>query len=170
MPLTSAQQIIVKADILANGDLNSKPNTADGAFAIADLYALTAVPDYWVYKTSLGKHDLTDKVSPDGTSFTWAGNGFISRASGEIAAWIELFNSSLTCNPSLPNVRQAFQDIFSGAGNAAANRTHLLAMARRKANRLEKLLATGTGTTVSPATMTFEGLVSYVDIQAARNS
>jgi hypothetical protein len=35
---------------------------------------------------------------------------------------------------------------------------------------VEKLLATGTGSDGSPATMGFEGPISYQDVQAARAS
>lgn len=134
MALTLAQQTIVKNDILANGDLNSKPSNTDGNSAISDLYKVIASPDYWVWRTHIPKDEITQKVSQDGTSFIWAGNGFISRTAGEISCWLELFSGG-SCNASLPNVRQAFNDIFNGAGNAALNRTHLLAVGRRKANR-----------------------------------
>jgi hypothetical protein len=66
-------------------------------------------------------------------------------------------------------VRAAFDDVFSGTGAGAVNnRAHIVAMSRRLASRIEKLLATGTGTTGSPATMGFEGPISYRDIQLAR--
>lgn len=169
MPLTLTQLQAIKADILANGDLNSQPNNSDGAFEIARLYNLAASPDFWAWKTRVTKDELTNSVSVDGTTFTWVGNGFITRSAGEQTAWRELFNGNNQINPSLANVRQAFQDIFSGTGNAAANRTHLLAVARRKASRVEKLLATGTGTTGSPATMAYEGPIGFQDILDARN-
>lgn len=170
MALTTAQKAAVKADIIANGDLNSQPNNTDGAFAIAALYNLPAAADFWVWRTSIDKKELTNATSQDGTTFNWTGNGFITRSVGEQTAWRELFNSTYTVDASLPNVRQAFSDIFSGAGNAAANRTHLLATARRKTSRIEKLLATGTGTTGSPGVMGFEGQISYQEIDEARNS
>lgn len=168
--LTTAQQATVKADILADQTLNAFPNNSDGAFAIAAIYNQTAAPDFWVWRTNVPKNEFTNSTGPDGTTFTWVGNGFITRSAGEQTAWVELFNSTHSVNASLPNVRQAFADIFSGSGNAAANRTHMLGVARRKATRLEKLLATGTGSTASPAVMGFEGSVSYSDIELARQS
>jgi hypothetical protein len=179
MPLTPAQLSTLKTHIAANTNqvlyggvltnINAVPNNSDGNLAIADWYNLTASPDFWVWRTSVEKKEVTTQVSVDGTTFTWAGNGFISRSVGELECWNQLFNSSLTCNPSLPNVRQAFTDIFSGTGNAAANRTHLLASGRRKATFTEKMFATGTGSTASPATMSFEGGVTASEIDAARN-
>jgi hypothetical protein len=171
MPFTTAQKATVKADILANSDLNTQPNSADGNFEIARLYNLSASPAFWVWRTLVTKAEYTQTASVDGTTFNWTGTGFITRSQGERDAWNAIFNSQAACNPALPNVRQAFLDIFSGAtAPAPANRTHLAAMSRRLATRLEKLLATGTGSTAAPATMGFEGTVSYQDIADARDS
>ena len=164
---TTEQQAAIKADILANPDLDAFPNTVDGAFGIRDLYAVEAVPLFWVWKTQLHEHEITGESSPDGTLWDWS--AYISRSVGERDGWVRMFNTSLTINPSLPNVRQGIGDIFSG-GTGTDQRAHLLAIARRNANRLEALLATGTGSTVSPATMTFVGAAGYQDIYDARNS
>jgi hypothetical protein len=51
--LTTAQLAAVKADILANGDLNSKPNTSDGNHAIAQLYNALASPAWTVWKSNV---------------------------------------------------------------------------------------------------------------------
>lgn len=168
--LTTGQLTTLKADIIADGTLNAQPQNSDGAFAIAAVYNQIVAPDFWVWKSSVTKNDFTTGVSVDATTFIWVGNGFITRSVGEQAAWQELFNGSGGVNPSLANVRQAFTDIFSGTGNAASNRTHLATMARRKATRAEKLFATGTGSTGSPAVMAVEGNLSYQDVQAARTS
>lgn len=167
--LTSAQLATLKADILADPAFNSVPQGSDEAFTIAAAYNLPAVPDFWVFRTAVSKAEYVQTTSVDGTTFNWTGTGFITRSPGEQAAWRELFNDSGLCNPSLASVRQAFQDIFSGAvAPAPANRTHLATISRRKATRAEKLYATGTGSTASPATMVFEGALSYLDVQNAR--
>lgn len=175
MQLTLSQEQALKADIIAASDpacvaLEASPTNSDLAFAVKDLYNATASPDYWVWRTSVSKKEIVEQTSIDATTFTWAGNGFITRSAGELECWNQLFNSTLTCNPSLPNVRQAFQDVFSGTGNAAANRTHLLACGRRKASRVEKLLATGDGSTGTPATMGAEGPLSFQDVLDAMAS
>jgi len=168
--LTPAQLLALKNDILADSALNFQPNTSDGAFAIAAAYNLNAAPDFWVWRSQVSKDELVTSVSVDGTTFNWTGSGFISRSAGEQAAWRELFSAEGFVDPSLPNVRQAFADIFSGSQSPApANRTHLLAVARRRATRAEKLFASGTGSTGNPATMGFEGWLQYQDVQAARN-
>ena len=170
MPLTAAQKVTLKADILADPTLNAEPNNDDGAFAIAAAYNLNAVPDYWVWRSNVPKNEFTQSLSIDGTTFTWTGNGFIGRTQGERDAWRELFNATNSVNPSLANVRQAFQDIFSGAqAEAVANRAHMATVGRRKARRGEKLFATGLGTTVAPSVMGYEGTISFQDVSSARN-
>jgi hypothetical protein len=170
--MTPAQQATVKADIENTPALNAFPNNSDGNLAIAQLYNAAASPDFWVWRNAVAKHEVVGQLSRTGTSFVWAGNGFITRSAGELECFNQLFNSSLICDPSQANVRQAFADIFSGAGNAALNRTHLDVVSRRKASRIEKLLATGSGldTTAGAGTMGFVGSVSGNDIDLARNS
>lgn len=129
-----------------------------------------ASPDFWVWRTSVSKDELTNSTSVDGTTFSWTGAGFITRSQGERDAWRELFNSQNRVNPSLDQVRTAMGDIFSGGtAPAPANRTHLLTIARRKATKFEKAVATGTGSTASPAKLTFEGSVTAQDVSEARN-
>ena len=112
---------------------------------------------------------MTSATSVDGTTFSFP--QLIARTVQEQFGWRELFNGSESCNPSLPNVRQGFADVFSGAqAGPTAQRTHLLAVSRRLATRFEQVFASGTGSTASPATMAVEGPVSYQDIEQARNS
>lgn len=184
--LTAAQLTTLKANVLASSDqittaagpacagfvgtaVNAVPNTPDANLCLAAVYSLNASPDFWVWRTAVTKNEFVTSVSVDGTTFNWVGNGFITRAAGEQVAWRELFNGNETVNPSLANVRQAFTDIFSGTGNAAANRTHLATVARRRAKRGERLFTTGTGSTGSPGLLVFEGDFRLQDIEAARN-
>jgi len=99
----------------------------------------------------------------DGT--TWNYTIYIARSQGERDCWGDMFSDRAGVNPSLPNVRQGWADIFSG-GPGTAQRTHLLAMARRLANRGEKIYATpqSPASTSSPSTLTFEGTFSYDDV------
>ncbi len=159
MALTPAQQSTVKADIAANSDLNTKPNNSDGAFAIAALYNLPASPVFRVWRTSV----LTRECK---TAMVWT--EYIARSEMERDAW-QFMLADGSINPSDANVRQGILDIFSGAGGAGT-RAALTAIAKRDSTRIEKLLATGTGTDGTPATMGFEGPISYNDVQSARNS
>ena len=166
MTLTTAQLTTIKADILLYPVLSAQQNNSDGAFAIAAAYNLIASPDFWVWKTNLSEQACVAETGPEGTVWSWP--QYIARTEPERDGWKRLFAADST-NPSLPNVRQAVADIFGGAQAApTAQRTHLLAIARRKATRAEKLFATGTGSTAIPATMIFEGSnLSFQDVIAA---
>ena len=168
--LTPAQQQTLRDAIAADPQLAAQPMNADGHFAIAQAMNDTASPDFWVWRTSVTKDELVAKVGPDGTTFSWTGAGYITRSQGERDAFNAIFDSRGAVNASLANVRQAFADIFSGnTAPAPANRTHLLAVSRRKATRAEKLFATGTGSTASPATLALEGALSAQEVELARN-
>jgi len=187
MPLNATQLQTLKTDIQANTNVipEGMPNagafvgiqvkdipndSGDGNFAVASWYNLNASPDYWVWRTSVAKGEYVNSTSADGTTFNWTGTGFIGRSQGERDAWREMFNGTNVVNPSLPQVRQAFQDIFSGGtAPAPANRTHMAAISRRKAKNGEKLFATGTGSTASPAVMGYEGSISLQDVNSALN-
>ena len=163
--LSVTQLTTLKADILADPILAAQPNNSDGAFAIAAAYNLPAAVDYWVWRSFVSQEECVGATSVDSTNWSWT--SYISRSQGERDVWREMFADTGGINPSRANVRQGLQDIFSGAGGAA-QRTHLLAVARRKATRAEKLFATGTGSTGLPGTMAFEGSISFGDVEAAK--
>lgn len=157
--LTAAQASVLKADTLADPTLSAQPNNSDGAFAIAAAYNLEAIPAFTVWKTDVPTKECKKAM-------VWT--EFIGRTVGERDAW-QFMLSNGTINAADANVRQGIQDIFSGA-QGAQSRTNLTAIAKRSATRAEKLFATGAGTDVSPATMSFEGSLSYQDVEQARNS
>ena len=122
-----------------------------------------------VWRTQVTKSEYQTKVSSTATTFDWASaGGYISRSVAERDAWNTLFsgdsfNSSV--NPSMLNVRNAFNDIFSGTGAGAVNnRAHVLAISKRFANHAEKALATGTGTDQTPGTLTFQGTIRVDEV------
>jgi hypothetical protein len=161
MALTTAQLATMKADIIATPAFNSQPNNSDGAFAIAAAYNLPASPNWTVWKTNVAINDVGQKFN--GTELAGLTTGNLTRLQ-TIAQYLVL-----GVNPSLTDTRQFFDDVFSGAGGATT-RANLLALWKRLATRAEKLYTTGTGSDPSPATLTFEGAVSYSDVQTARNS
>ena len=67
------------------------------------------------------------------------------------------------------DIRTYWDNTFSGAlgGQGQATRDALTALWRRAATRGEKVYATGTGTTLSPGTLVFEGRISENDVVAA---
>ena len=156
----------LKAAIAADPVLSLLPHTTDDAVAVATAFNLVASPDYWVWRTFVTEEEITAKPSVDGTVWSWS--AYIARSQGERDGWDRIMGRGI--NPSLTQDRSAVADIFSGSANSApAQRTHLNAVGRRKALRIEKLLivAGGLGTTASPSTMQFEGQIDGDDVQRA---
>lgn len=169
--LSPAQCEVLKADISADPSLNTVRVGREDQ-RIADAYNLPASPLYWVSKPKISKGEMLFTKSIDNTSFTFVGNGYITRSPGELAAFRELFDVQDVTSCALPNVIQALQDIFSGTGNAAANRTHLSAMCRRAATRGEKVFVNTTGcagTAAAPCVLVFEGSVRTSHVACALN-
>ena len=69
-------------------------------------------------------------------------------------------------NPSVPSVRAAIDDL---CGTQNTLKAALQSAQKRFATRAEKALASGTGTTNSPATLTREGLLSYGEASIIRS-
>lgn len=131
---------------------------------IADAYCLDASPTFWVWRTGVSLKEIYETTTADATA--WSTTAYIARSTAERDAWRDVFVLSGTINFSLLNARQGLADIFSGAPGAG-QRQHLLAIGRRPARRIEQLLATGTGSTASPGTLTFEGRLTGVDVAKA---
>jgi len=164
MTLTSAQRATLKTHVTGNSDTNTL-YVANNLTGLAALLNADAVPDFWVWRTSVSRDEYLGSTSVDATVFAWAGTGWITRSQGERDAFNAMFDAAGTVNPSRANVRQAFTDIFSGAtAPAPANRTHLATTSRRKATRTEKLFATGTGSTASPGLLVVEGQIATGDL------
>lgn len=168
-PLTSQQLATVKADIAANQDLAS----AQGSDAVAELYNAEASPPYWVWRTDVSRADIYTSqndlaVSGAQTGF-WSWTTYKGQSVTEQNAWVQMFMGD-RADFSKANLRAGVAAIFTGTAAATAQANHCLAIGRRKATRLEKLLATGTGSTASPAVMSFEGSVTGQEIDAAKGS
>ena len=159
--LTTAQALLIKEAINADPTLSSAPNNSDGAFTIAIALNTIASPAFVVWKTKVSIREVGDNFV--GTELAGLTTGNQTRLQ-TVAVY-----SGEGVNPSLIDRRQFFDDIFSGAGGVAT-RAKLLALWKRNATRAEKALATGVGSDASPATMGYEGDISYQDVQQARNS
>lgn len=162
--LTDAQKQTVKAAILADQALAAQPMNSDGAFAIADALNQLATPAFIVWRTSLSLSECTRA-----TGFDWTEVDGLTVGKARIWEWL-FKNEAQACDPSRANVRAGIQNCWSGTANRAAVNTALQAVMKRSATRAEKLLATGTGSDTTPATMGFEGPISYQDVQDARVS
>lgn len=135
---------------------------------IADWYNQLRAPAFYVWRSSLSRHEILTGASDDGTTFAWAAGAYITRSQGERDAFREMFNSTGTVNPALPSIQAAFTDIFSGTGGAG-NRAHIVAMSRRALSRVERIFATGVGSKASPGTVPADApaLVTEFEVRQA---
>lgn len=159
--MTPLQLAAIKADILASPDLNAQPNNSDGAYEIARLYNLPAEQTFIVWRTDVS----IDEIMRNGMDWARVDNLTVGKA--RIWEWLGRLGSF---DASKVNVRAGIDATWIGTAADLAVRAQVYTHCKRQATRLEKLLATGTGTDASPATMTFEGVVPYQEIEAARNS
>lgn len=158
--MTPAQLATLKAAILADNALSSQPMNSDGAFEIARLLNELASPDFIVWKTDVS----VDEIMRNGMD--WARVDNLSVGKARIWDWLSrlgMFNAAKT------NVRAGIDAAWVGTAADLAVRAAIYVHCKRKATRIEKILATGTGTDVSPAVMAFEGSVSYQDVEQARS-
>lgn len=152
--LTPAQKTTLKTHIQANGDTNTLfiDGNLDG---LAALLNANASPAFTAWKTNVtitqvGDHLVATELAGLSTLNATRLQTIVAFSSGGV-------------NPSLADRRAFFDDVFSGAGGVLT-RAKLLLLWKRLATRTEKLFSTGTGSDASPASMTFEGLVSSADL------
>ena len=157
MQLTNAQLQTLKAAILADATLNAYPNTADGAFDMArDRLNATASPAFVVWNDAMTPEQFDAGLIAGATQIDALTQGKRD----------ELFMiGARTRDCGNIAVRAAIDD---ATGSQNVLKAALVATTKRNALLIEKILATGTGTTASPATLGFSGQVNYNDVQAAR--
>lgn len=160
MALTPAQLATLKTAINADPVLAAIPNTPDGAFTIADAFNAFASPDFWVYRTNVPITEIGDAINAtELVGLTALNLQRLQAMTGDL--------SGGSINAAVDDRRAGFDQIFSGAGGNTT-RPALAVVWRRRAKRVEKLFATGTGSTGQPAKMAFEGSISYQDVLDAR--
>jgi hypothetical protein len=155
MALTPAQKALVKTAVEADTTMNAIPHTADGAYEIADILSSIALPDFIVWKTNVDPNE----VMKNGMDWTRLDNLSIGKA--RIWDWLTALGS---INASKLNVRAGIDAAWVGTDADLAVRAAVYVHCKRKANRLEKILATGAGSDASPATMDYEGRLSYTEV------
>lgn len=158
--MTPAQLDILKTAIQADPVLAALPQTDGTAQTIAASFNQPEAPAFIVWKTIVSITVIGDNL----VATELAG---LTTLNATRLQTIALF-SGTGVNPSLADRRAFFDDVFSGAGGALT-RAKLLVLWKRSATRAEKLYAQGTGSDLVPATLTFEGSVSFQDVAAARN-
>lgn len=164
--LTPAQLTALHSDLTTNTNtvtiagttvaIDAAPQTMGAAYAIALWYSQLASPTFIVWRNDLTTQDINESVS-------WA--EVIALTTNMLLAFEALKNQTLI-DASVASIRAAFGDIFPVASAPNSN-AGLLAVAKRSATYIEKLLASGTGTSGSPATLGYQGGLEATDILAA---
>lgn len=162
MSLTTQQLEAIAAAIDADPVLAAFPNTLDGAFAIAAALNLPASPEFIVWRTSVSQSEIMQN------GFAWVEVDSLTVGKARIWEWM-FDNDEAAINPSKANVRDGIVEVWKGTAAKLAVQAAVFVHCKRAATRLEQILATGTGTTGSPATMGYEGDVNYQQVYAARN-
>lgn len=158
--LTPEQNLIVKNYVLADPALSQLPPSADSAFAIAAALSVTASPAFIVWKSSVTQ----DEIMQNGIDWTRVDNLSVGKA----RIWEWMFrNQTTSFNPSKANVRAGIDAVWVGTQADLNVRAAVYVHCKRSANVLEKLLATGTGSDATPATMGYEGGISYNEVGTA---
>lgn len=159
--LTPLQLATLKTAILAETDSEFITYINSGATgAMADFYNKNSSPAFTVWKTAVGK----DEITQNGFDWTRLDNLNIGKA----RVWDGLFdNASRTTNPSKSNVRAGIETVWVGTAADLAVRAQIYVHCKRIATRAERLYATGTGTNLSPGILVFEGFITNGDIELA---
>lgn len=155
MALTPAQNATIKADVLADPVLSTLTASSDSANKIMTAMAAPKSPVFTVWKTKV-------PIGAIGKAFNSSELGGLTTANtNRLMALAHYLLDGI--DPSQASNRAFFDDIFSGT-NGTFTRPSLAALWKRPASRLEALLATGTGTDASPATLGYEGAISYSEV------
>lgn len=157
MYLTPEQQASLQSFVQADPTLGQLPSGNSSALQIANALNLPASPTFTVWKTAVTQ----DEIMQNG--FDWVRVDNLSVGKARIWEWM-FDNESTSINPSKANVRLGIDEMWKGTAADLAVRAAVYAHCKRLANGIEKLLATGTGSDVSPATMGAEGELTYLDV------
>lgn len=190
MPLTLAQLNVIKADILANPDLNSKPNNDDGEFEIARLYNLPPAVAMNVWRTDAQVSDIFDAI--DFSKFTPVDAPEVTGIFAARAWAINIKQMNLntmligrdTLNAAKVTIRASLRDAViqlpAGAlgvmvSAAGASGVNVMNACIRPATRIEKLLvnasiASDTTGSVTARVMGFEGAIGLNQVHEAKVS
>jgi hypothetical protein len=159
--LTPSQKTALKAYIAADTTLAAWYATGRMAEEIANALNLPQAPEWVVWKTNVDP----SAIMANGMDWTRVDNLTVGKA--RIWDWMTRLG---TLNASQPNIRAGIDRVWSGTAPMLAVRATVYTHCKRAATRAEKALSTGTGTTASPATMSYEQPLTYADVDAAMAS
>lgn len=107
-------------------------------------YNKPATPDFWVWRTQVTQ----DEIMQNG--FDWVRVDNLSVGKARIWEWM-FKNQSNSINPSKANVRAGIGEAWKGTAADIAVRDAVLVHCRRLCTKVERLFATGAGTTAAPS-------------------
>lgn len=148
--LTDQQKVTLKAYILTVPELAPAIVSGDDSTIAGWLNGL-ANPAFVVWKTEVS----IDEIMRNGMD--WARVDNLSVGKARIWDWMGRLG---TLNAAKPNIRAGIDATWVGTAADLAVRATVYTHCKRSATRAEAVLAAGVGSDASPATMSFEGLVS----------
>lgn len=177
--MTPAQKTAFAADVAADGALNQLPHNSDSAFAIASAYNALATPAYYVFASRTSADAILDAITWANLTPSDAADGTAAFTNRALVCQAKQFNLSIILQgrtdvaSGKTSVRQglsdALQNVPSGAGGALldagwAGAGKVKAAITRQASRIEKLFATGNGTTATPSNLVYDGQIGYQEV------
>lgn len=151
MDITQAQLQVLKNDILADPLLAQWAATGRMAQEISVEYNKPASPVWVVWRTAVQPDEWRGGILNDAAG---GADQLDNLTIGKRDSLLWFFEGVI--NPSLPNVRATLNSLCGTQNNLKAA---IATIQKRIATRAEKLFSIGTGSTASPATMTFEGAI-----------
>lgn len=187
MPLSAAQLVTLNNDIKANTNtingvaINTLPQNGDTSFDIAKWYNGLASPAFYVYRNNIPVQEvynqidwnkLTPSDAPD-TTQQWL-NRAMQCQGKQFNLQIILQGQNLI-DATKANIRAGLQDALTNVPSGVSGATVSAGWVPvrdslyTQATYAEKLFATGTGSTASPATRAVYGQITAQDVDSARN-
>ena len=156
--LTTEQSAVLKAAISADPTASAFALVGDD-IALAEW--LNAPTPFIVWRTDVHQ----DEIMQNG--FDWVQVDNLTVGKARIWEWL-FANDQRVINAAKANVRAGIGECWKGTAAMLAVRDAVYAHCRRAATKAESLLATGTGTTAIPGTMTFEGNIHFSEASTLR--
>lgn len=153
--LNQTQKTALKTAIINDPNLATALNSND-YFTIANYLNVVVSPAFTVWKTAV---DPTD-IMKNGMDWTRVDNLSVGKA--RIWDWLTRLG---TFNASKANVRAGIDATWVGTAADLAVRDNVYSYCKRSATFVEKILATGTGSTVSPAVCGSEGPITIWEVE-----
>jgi len=162
MVLTNEQLITLGTDIRARAASMGWTGLDSGNYDVYEPIALwyngLADPAFVVWKTNV----VVDEIMRNGMNWARVDNLTVGKA--RIWEWMSKLGSF---DASRTNIRAGIDAAWVGTAADLAVRAAVYVHCKRSATYFEKIFATGTGSTASPATMSVEGSLDPHDIEKA---